>query len=197
MRNFIYSILVLIPSLFTGSSWADDIPVSYNIGCHSSECLANSFASGLVPRPFLHLGQEIEEQRERLGLWRRMRYRTALWFFPDAASCLADAKTEEGYDLARIDWGSIANAQQMEVCFFRIHSVMPDARTSQIWYEAVGFRTILVTNPKGHFREGFTTVHAVWASDLPFPGRIGGFASGVQRDDETRVFNVAIDFTVK
>jgi len=78
---------------------------------------------------------------------------------------------ENGFDLMRFDWAEQTSLEQLQVCLSRIHSAIGNPEISALWFETFGFRTFLDVRPKGHFREGHSSIHVDWTSDADFPAK--------------------------
>ena len=67
--------------------------------------------------------------------------KVALMNFPDAASCLEDAGSDQSMGrLKKLDWDKIDNDAEATVCIFRLLATYPDASYATDWFEAQGFK---------------------------------------------------------
>ena len=150
---------------FGTATYAED--ARYNLGCAPGPCAAPTWKTEDRDTVFRKAGWSLERWGRRMGGVEKLRYRTALRFWSSAESCLRrDAFTEDGADLARIDWERLDTALAAEVCLFRIHSALPTPEMSEMWFGLQGYDTRLDTpNNPGHFRYGHHTIFATWRQD--------------------------------
>ena len=168
----------------------------YHLGCEDGDCLVPPWtAKPSEARQFLRQGGTIDAKGQSLSFFERWSFRRALVKFPDAQSCLdQNANTSIGVDLTRVDWTLITNQAQAEVCFFRISNALGDPTRTVRWLEILGFSAYETQNPKGHYLEGWTTVHANWKGDGISPFQSLSFKL---EESLTYAFGLGIDFDPK
>lgn len=168
--------------------------ITYHLGCKEGNCVVPPWSVDAPSVPeFPHLGMTLDAKNQPLSFLERWSYRRALSKFPDALSCLKkDAANSQGADLTKVDWALMKNRTQVEVCLTRIHNAIADSKKSVTWFQAVGFSAFSNTNPKGHFREGWSTVHANWKGDGISPFRSLSFLL-----EETSAYGMSIGITIQ
>lgn len=179
---------------------------TYNLGCSSGDCVVESWQHRSDSPSALENERVFETQFLDASFFSKMKSKWALARFPSAQSCLTQRTTDtRGYDLLRIDWAEQKNSETLQVCLFRIHSAISNVQISEQWFVALDFSTLVDTRPKGHFREGWSTVHATWNNSEDFPADTVAplirklffgelFSISVLIDSENLIRKVSIDF---
>lgn len=86
--------------------------------------------------PFLFLGKVVDNLHPQ---W--MRYRLALWRYPDVVSCLEKSEREkEEPNLLELDWERVGTGSGAEVCVFRVASSLGSADRTLTWLQYQKFR---------------------------------------------------------
>jgi hypothetical protein len=144
MKKFTLTLILIVLFTFIMMLFLSNSDNSYKVESSPERDFIISFDHSKVLKPseFKIYGMPYDLAKERLhfGYFERIWYQKSFWKFPTVSECLsANARTQNGWDLTRVNWSKFNDVFDVKVCIFRIADALGDIESAEAWIKVVGF----------------------------------------------------------
>lgn len=141
--------------------------LQFNIGCSSGDCVVQTWERPSSQPSFKIDGADFIKSKDELSFLERTRYVRAMRKFPSAISCLkSTAISEQGADLAQVNWARIQSKYEGELCISRIRNRMPSISEMVTWLKQIGFTIVEVLEDPA-VKQGVSFILPIWNTKEP------------------------------